>query len=63
MKSRERFVKGEIRLIKKILDVSYDYCQHSYALDIEERFEKIIKLIFEINEMVITLKKRIKGSI
>ena len=26
-------------------------------------FKKIIKLVFEINEKVLTLKKRIKGSI
>ena len=57
MKSRETFLKGEITLIKKILDLSYDYCQYSSALDNEIRFEKIIKLLFEINEMVITLKK------
>ena len=60
MESRETFLKGEITLIKKILDVSYDYCQYSSALDDEKRFEKIIKLLFEINEMVITLKKKNK---
>ena len=59
MKSRERFVKGEIRLIKKILDDSYEYCQYSFMLDNEERFEKIIKLILEINEQVNTLKRLI----
>ena len=63
MESRETFLKGEITLIKKILDLSYDYCPYSSALDDEKRFKKIIKLLFEINEMVITLKKRIKGSI
>ena len=63
MESRETFLKGEIILIKKILDLSYDYCQYSSALDDEKRFAKIIKLLFEIIEMVIMLKKRIKGSI
>ena len=63
MKSRESFVKGEIRLIKKILDYINDYCEYSYALDIEESFEKIIKLLFEINEKVNTLKRLTKGSI
>ena len=63
MESRETFLKGEITLIKKILDVSYDYCPHSSALDDEKRFKKIINLVFEINEKVLTLKKRIKGSI
>ena len=63
MESREIFLKGEIEMLKKILDVSYDYCPYSSALDDDKRFKKIIKLLFEMNEMVITLKKRIKGSI
>ena len=63
MESREIFLKGEIEMLKKILDVSYDYCPYSSALDDEKRFKKIIKLLLEIKEMVITLKKRIKGSI
>ena len=63
MESRETFLKGEIEMLKKILDISYDHCSYSSALDDEKRFKKIIKLLFEINEMVITLKKRIKGSI
>ena len=63
MESRDLFLKGEIKLIEKILNGCYDYCPHSSALDDEKRFKKIIKLLFEINEMVIILKKRIKGSI
>ena len=63
MESREIFLKGEIEMLKKILDVSFDYCPYSSALDDEKRFKKIIKLLLEIKEMVITLKKRIKGSI
>ena len=48
---------------KIILDISYDYCPYSYALKDEKRFKKIIKLLFEINEKVITLKRLTKGSI
>ena len=50
-------------MIKKILDTSYDYCPYSSALDDEKRLKKIIKLLFEINEKVITLKRLTKGSI
>ena len=63
MESRETFLKGEITLIKNILDLSYDYCSYSSALDDEKRLKKIIKLLFEINEKVITLKRLMKGSI
>ena len=63
MESRETFLKGEITLMKKILDISCDYCPYSYALKDEKRFTKIIKLRFEINEKVITLKRLTKGSI
>ena len=38
MESRETFLKGEITLIKKILDISYDYSPYSYALKDEKRF-------------------------
>ena len=63
MESRETFLKGEITLIKKMLDITYDYCPYSSALDDEKRFKKIIQLLFEINEKTITLKKLTKGSI
>ena len=63
MKSRESFMKGEIKLIKKILDYIDDYVPYSSALDDEERLIKIIELLFEINEKTITLKRMIKGSI
>ena len=36
MESREIFLKGEIEILKKILDVSYDYCPYSSALDDEK---------------------------
>ena len=38
MESRETFLKGEITLIKKMLDITYDYCPYSSALDDEKRF-------------------------
>ena len=63
MESREIFLKGEIEMLKKILDVSYDYCPYSSALGDEKRLKKTIKLLLEIKEMVITLKRLIKGSI
>ena len=63
MKSRESFVKEEIKLIKKILDYIDDYVPYSSALDDEERLIKIIDLLFEINKKTIVLKKLTKGSI
>ena len=63
MKSRESFVKEEIKIIKKILDYIFDYIPYSSALDDEERLIKIIELLFEINEKTIVLKKLTKGSI
>ena len=63
MKSRESFMKGEIKIIKKILDYIDNYVPYSSALDDEERLKKIIELLFEINEKVITLKRLTKGSI
>ena len=63
MKSRESFMKGEIKIIKKILDYIDSYVPYSSALDDEERLIKIIELLFEINEKVITLKRLTKGSI
>ena len=63
MKSRESFMKGEIKIIKKILDYIDNYVPYSSALDDEERLKKIIQLLFEINEKVITLKRLTKGYI
>ena len=62
MKSRENFVKEEIKITKQILDYIVDYIPYSSALDDEERLIKIIDLLFEINEKTITLKRLIKGS-
>ena len=56
-------MKGEIKIIKKILDYIDNYVPHSSALDDEERLKKIIELLFEINEKTITLKRLTKGSI
>ena len=63
MKTRESFIKEEIKMIQKILDYIDNYVPYSSALDEEERLIKIIQLLFEINEKVITLKRLIKGSI
>ena len=62
MKSRESFVKGEINLIKKILDFINDYIPYSSSLDVKERLINIIDLLFEINEKTILLRSLIKGS-
>ena len=62
MESREIFLKGEIKLIKKILDYIVSYIPYSSALDDEKRLIKIIELLFEINEKTTTLKRLIKGS-
>ena len=56
-------MKGEIKIIKKIVDYIDNYVPYSSALDDEERFIKIIQLLSEINEKVITLKRLTKGSI
>ena len=63
MKSRESFMKGEIKLIKNMLDYIVSYIPYSSTLDDEERLIKIIELLFEINEKLITLKRLTKGSI
>ena len=63
MKSRESFMKGEINIIKKILDYIDNYVTYSSALDDEERLKKIVELLFEINEKVIALKRLTKGFI
>ena len=63
MESRVLFMKGEIKRLKQILNVSYEYSSYSSALDDEEGFIKIIQLLFEINEKVITLKRLTKSSI
>ena len=63
MESREIFLKGEINRFKKLLNVSNEYCSSCSVLEDEERFKKIIQLLFEINEKVITLKKLSKGTI
>ena len=60
MESRLLFMKGDIKRLKQILNVSYEYSSYSSAMDDEERFKKIINLLLDIKEMVITLKKIIK---
>ena len=63
MESRKLFLKREIKRLKQLLNESYDYYPYSYDFDNEKRFKKIIQLVFEINEKVITLKKITKGTI
>ena len=63
MESREIFLKGEIKILKKLLNESYAYFTSCSVMANKERFKKIIQLIFEINEKVITLKKLTKGTI
>ena len=63
MESRELFLKGEIKRLKQLLNESYERCSFSSVLEDEIRLKKIIQLLFEINEKVITLKKLSKGSI
>ena len=63
METRKLFLKGEIKLIKKILGFIFEYIPYSSTLDDEERLIKIIKLLFEINEKTILLRSYIKGSI
>ena len=38
-------MKGDIKRLKQILNVSYEYVPYSSALDDEERFIKIIQLL------------------
>ena len=52
MESRVLFMKGEIKRLKQILNISYEYSSYSSALDDEERFIKIIQLLFEINKKI-----------
>ena len=61
MESRDLFIKGEIKRIKILLDVIYDYSKTCYILEDEKKFKKIVKLLFEINEKVNLLKNLTKS--
>ena len=37
MESRELFLKGEIKRVKQLLNVSYEYCSSSSVLEDEKR--------------------------
>ena len=63
MESRKLFLKGEIKRLKQLLNEIYEYYPYSYDYDNEKRFKKIINLLLEIKEMVITLKELSQGSI
>ena len=40
MESRELFMKGEIKRIKMLLDVTYDYSKTCYILEDEKKIKK-----------------------
>ena len=61
MKSREKFVKGELEKIYNLLNVSFEYCPYSSSED-EKRFVKIFGLHFEISERADLLGQVVKGS-
>ena len=46
MKSREIFLKGEIKRIKQLLNESYEYFTSCSVMEDKERFKKIIQLLF-----------------
>ena len=62
MKSREIFLKGEIRRLKQLLNEVYKHYPYNYDFDNEKGFQRIVNSLFEIKEMLITLKKISKGS-
>ena len=62
MESREIFLKGEIRRLKQLLNEVYEHYHYNYDFDNEKRFQRIVNVLFEIKEMLITLKKISKGS-
>ena len=62
MESRKLFLKGEIKRLKQLLNESYEYYPYSYDFDNEKRFQRIVNSLFEIKEMLITLKEISKGS-
>ena len=61
MESRDLFIKGEIKRLKMLLDVIYDYSKTCYILEDEKKLKKIVKLLFEINEKVNLLKNLTKS--
>ena len=62
MESRKLFLKGEIRRLKQLLNEVYEHYPYNCAFDNEKRFQRIVNSLFEIKEMLITLKKISKGS-
>ena len=61
MESRELFMKGEIKRIKMLLDVTYDYSKLVIYWKMKKKIKKIVKLLFEINEKVNLLKNLTKS--
>ena len=62
MESREIVLKGEIRRLKQLLNEVYENYPYNYDFDNEKRFQRIVNSLFEIKEMLITLKEISKGS-
>lgn len=46
MKSREKFVTGELEKIYNLLNISFEYCPYS-RLEDDQRFVKIFELLFD----------------
>ena len=62
MESREMFLKGEIRRLKQLLNEVYEHYPYNYDFDNEKRFQRIVNYLFEIKEILITLRKISKES-
>ena len=61
MKSRAKFLKGELNNIYNLLNVSFEYADYS-RLKEDKRFIKIFELLMEITEISDLLLQIVKGS-
>ena len=61
MKSRSKFIKGELEKISDLLSVSFEYADYSQVAD-EKRFIKIFELLMKINEKSDILRQVVRGS-
>ena len=61
MKTRSKFLKGELNNIYNLLNVSFEYADYS-RLEEDKRFIKIFELLMEITEKSDLLLQIVKGS-
>ena len=61
MRSRTKFMQGELEKTYQQLNVGYEHCPYS-QFENDKRFLKIFQRLFEINDKVSVLRQVVKGS-